>query len=158
MKTINLSRNKIAIVDDIMFELLNQFKWSYHHAGYASRTAKHIMMYRFIWEHTNGKILKGLVIDHINGNRLDNRVINLRPVTRSCNSQKRDLRDGTKKKYSVYKGVTAIKYKNSTYWMARITLGKTKSLGNFKTEIEAALAYNKAAIELYGEHAEVNSI
>lgn len=58
---------------------------------------------------------------------------------------------------SKYKGVSWVK--NINKWMARITLnGKTKCLGCFETEEEAALAYNKAASEIFGEHAYLNLV
>lgn len=85
-----------------------------------------------------------LVIDHINDNKLDNRVENLQIVTNRFNSHK------TQGKYSSkYKGVHLHKqcYKNKIYiyYQSRIMInGKKKSLGYFKNEYDAHLAYEIA--------------
>jgi len=101
----------------------------------------------------------GFLVDHINGNRLDNRKSNLRFVTNQqniFNSQKRQLiiSGGNPSKY---KGVTWMTDRNK--WRSRITLdGREFHLGVFESEQEAALAYNKAAIKFYGEYANLNKI
>lgn len=88
--------------------------------------------------------------DHWNRDTLDNRKENLRPATmgeNSCNREKYN-NNGSK-----YKGVEPI----GRQWRAKITHNKKFiSIGYFATEIEAALAYDKAAIELHGEFASVN--
>ncbi len=79
-----------------------------------------------------------LVIDHINDNKLDNRVENLQIVTNRFNSHK------TQGKYSSqYKGVYW--RKDTKKWRARILInGKNKSLGFFINEYQAHLAYQNA--------------
>lgn len=97
-------------------------------------------------------------IDHINGIRHDNRIENLRAATRSTNSQNQTVQKC--KKSSQYKGVSysnAVRMKNK--WVAYITLNKKRTyLGSFSSEEEAALAYNKKAIELFGEFAKLNEV
>ena len=89
-------------------------------------------------------------IDHINGDRRDNRIENLRPATKSENSKNRLV---SKNSTSGSKGV--IYNKRSTKpWNARIrTNGKMRSLGYYHTIEEATAVYQKAALEYHGEYA-----
>jgi len=93
-----------------------------------------------------------LVVDHINGNGLDNRKANLRPATRSqnaCNIPK------YKPSRSKYKGLTWHKARRK--WNARIRKnGKTYSLGYFDSQIPAAKAYDTAAKKLHKNFAKLN--
>lgn len=93
-------------------------------------------------------------IDHINGNRLDNRIENLRHATSVENTRNRKKPNSCKNK-SQYKGVSPSK--NPKKWRGRIKVNnKNIYLGSFDTEIEAALAYDKSAKELFGEFAKLN--
>jgi len=96
-------------------------------------------------------ILQRKGIDHINLNGLDNRLENLRVVTRSANGQNCSSKGGT----SQYKGVCwDRKYKK---WKAEITIDRrNKFLGYFDIEPEAAVAYDAAALECHGELAYLN--
>ena len=101
-----------------------------------------------------GKPQKGKVVDHINHNGLDNRKENLRLVTRSQNNQNSR---SNKNSSSQYKGVYW--YKSYNKWRAKLAhRGKSIHVGYFSCEHEAALAYNKKALELWGENAHLNEV
>jgi hypothetical protein len=90
-------------------------------------------------------------IDHKNGNGLDNRKANLREATRS--QQTANARKTSRPKSSIYKGVCRFR----GAWVARIQPdGKCIHLGTFHDEKEAALAYDNAAREMFGEFANTN--
>lgn len=106
-------------------------------------------MHRLIMNAQNGQM-----IDHINGNVLDNRKENLRLCNKSTNAMNCKVH---KHNTSGYKGVAW--HKQMKKWRAYIVINdKQKSLGLYKTKEEAAKAYNKAALELFGEFAKVNKI
>ena len=91
-------------------------------------------------------------VDHINHNGLDNRRVNLRPSSRSQNGANR-RKLGTFS--SLYKGVTWNKMARK--WKATVTRDKRqRHLGYFTDEIAAARAYDSAAVELFGEYAQLN--
>jgi len=102
-----------------------------------------------------GKPPKGNVIDHYNHNGLDNRKDNLRTVTHQQNTLNRRSSRNTSSKY---KGVCWSKGENK--WRAHIRFNKKSiHLGYFTCEKEAALAYNKKALELWGDkHTHLNKV
>lgn len=101
----------------------------------------------------------GLVVDHIDGNGLNNTRANLRVTTQANNmrnSAKYKASSGRLRCSSEYKGVHKVRDK----WRARIMIAPKKriNLGYFLSEIDAARAYNKAAQELFGEFAKLNEV
>lgn len=91
------------------------------------------------------------LVDHANGNGLDNRRANLRPATPAQNLANARPRGGA----SSFKGVTW--RADRRQWRARITAsGRRHQLGYFKTEVAAALAYDVAARTMFGEFARTN--
>ena len=92
------------------------------------------------------------LVDHANGNGLDNRRSNLRHASIAQNSQNRRPPAGSS---SPYKGVCW--NKASRKWQAGIKIdGRSRYLGLYLSEEDAALAYDKAAREAYGEFAYLN--
>jgi hypothetical protein len=89
---------------------------------------------------------KGEIVDHINRNKLDNRLSNLRLVSAKLNCYNRTIKERQ------VKGVHYDKCGNR-YRACISDANVTKKLGSFKTIIDAKIAYNKAAKEMYGENA-----
>lgn len=110
---------------------------------------KTLNAHRIAWYLQTGEDPQGMTIDHINGNRADNRFENLRIASHKENSRNRKKSDN---KTSKYKGVYW--YKRHQKWKATIGYeGRAIHLGYFHDEYEAHLAYCKAALELQGEFA-----
>ena len=149
MIRIPLTKNKCALIDDRDSHLLN-YKW-YYDQGYARKSlwVSEGKIIPILLHHTIlGCPLNKFQIDHINGDKLDNRRNNLRIVTKRENMSNLPIHR-SKNKSSKYVGVYLYKrkYKNRIYkyWLARIqTNNKTTFLGTFKTEARAANAYKKA--------------
>jgi hypothetical protein len=145
-------RGHQAIVDPEDYEMLNQYKWSLSPYGYACRNQRekgkyvaHIAMHRVIMNAP-----EGVHVDHINGDRLDNRKVNLRLATHQENLRNRGK---TKRNGSGFKGVIAERGK----WRAEIKKEKVNVfLGYYYHPLEAAMVFNKAAAEYHGEFAHLN--
>lgn len=162
MKTIPLTQGKVALVDNEDYEWLMQWKWQAHNnehrkSWYALRSVylgggRKNRINCLIWMHR--LILgtpQGMETDHINGDGLDNRRCNLRVCTRSQNAANRE-----KKRDKVgYKGVHW--HKQTNKWRPRIKVNyKSISLGLFEDQEDAARAYDRAAMQHFGEFARTN--
>lgn len=120
---------------------------SYRHINLSG---KHFAAHRIVWAMCHKRWPSG-VIDHIDGNGLNNRIANLRECTNGQNMRNRKLNCNTK---SGFKGVHLF---TDGVWRARVSLdGKKHSLGLFKTAKDAATAYDAAAIRLHGPFARTN--
>lgn len=161
MKVIKLPQNKVVIVDDEDFDHLNQWKWNIHTTkwtSYAKRinynsngTKTIVYMHRQIMGVTD----RSIVCDHIDHNGLNNQRSNLRVCSVSQNNSNRTIKKG--KTTSRFLGVYFYKPRNK--FVAKLTNNhKSNHLGYFTSEVEAALAYNKKAIETHGEFAKLNII
>lgn len=152
MKYIELTQGKFALVDDEDYKFLNKWSWSYSTYGYAIRSSP-APKKQIIWLHRQiMNCPKGLFVDHINGNPLDNRKSNLR----IC-SHKQNMQNIIKKKShsSLYKGVVWVKERKK--WVAAIHLNyKRFYIGGFENELHAAMAYDLWAIEFFGQFARTN--
>lgn len=92
-----------------------------------------------------------LVVDHINGDGLDNRRSNLRIATIAQNARNSIPRGRTK-----LKGVCLRKSRRYAVRIWNAASGVTENLGTFDTSTEAALVYDQRARELHGEYARLN--
>ena len=109
-------------------------------------------MQNAIWEREVGPIPDGFTVDHINKDRLDNRLENLRLATRSQQNQNKGLQ---KNNTSGFKGVSWSKQTNK--YRAQIMVNKQSiSLGFYTDPIEAAHIRDEAALEHFGEFAVLN--
>ena len=155
MKTIPLGNGGEALVDDEDWASLSVFSWHRNDNGYVVRGDKSSGRLTLVRMHR--QILgaqKEQHVDHINGNRVDNRRSNLRFCTRTQNMWNAGKHA---KCTSKFKGVYWLKATQK--WRAKIKVGgKHLSLGCFTDEIEAARAYNAAAKEHFGEYARLNLI
>lgn len=164
MREIQLTQGKAALVDDLDYEYLNQWKWFAHKARrtfYAVRWGKYkdgkrnyFQMHRVILGLTNPQILA----DHRDHNGLNNQRLNLRIATTKQNNANTNSRKNSTSKYL---GVNLFKCSNSggsyQYWQASIGKdGKKIHIGLFKSEEEAARVYDEAAKKYHGEFANLN--
>lgn len=146
------------IIDEENYDKIKPYRWGLAAEGYiGARLTKNdnsrTYLHRFILD-TNC-----VQVDHANGDKLDNRKSNLREVTHSENFQNQMKRQtyAGKPTTSIYKGVSLAR--KTGKWTAQIGVyGKPIVLGRFKNEVDAAHAYNKAALKYFGEFARINII
>lgn len=161
MREITLTRGLVTLVDANTFDVFSGLRWYAHTPGgnrfYAARRqyiggdrrrGLLIYLHRAIMSPS-----EGLQVDHINGNTLDNRRANLRVCTQSENLRNSGKMSGART--SRYKGVSYDIGAKS--WRAFIRAGgRVRALGCFRTEIDAAKAYDLAALSEFGQYARLN--
>ena len=139
-RNIPLTQGRFTQVADDMFEFLNSFKW-YYHNGYAERTVKNPdgkQITEYMHWYVIGKPLPGFVTDHVDGNRANNQLENLKIVTVRQNAQNSHTHRAGRLVGTTY-------FKQRQKWMARIRIdGKKKYLGLFESELAAHQAYLEA--------------
>lgn len=150
--------NLKTMVDKEDYEKFSRYRWRMNKNGYVMSSfweegkVKTKTLHRLIMEAP-----KGFDVDHIDHNRLNNMKSNLRLTTRSENMMNMGAKVN-KVGHSKYKGVSYLnreKLKNK--WTAFLKKDYVMyNLGYFATEEEAALAYDCAAIQLFGDFASLN--
>jgi len=161
MKTISLTQNKVALVDDADYNFLNCFKWYAKKMGHSYYAMRHSNI-------GNGKqkteymhrVILGFQpddkrqTDHIDGNGLNNQRSNLRVCTVTQNQQ-----------YSRKQVTGKSRYKGVNWdcrdcrWKSQIQVnGQKIHLGLFLSEVKAAQVYDVAAIKHFGEFARTNKM
>lgn len=150
MQIILLTQGFETQVSDEDFNDLNQSSWHYNNGYARQRNSEMIMMHCVI----SGRMgLIGL-IDHKDRNRLNNQRGNLRVATRSQNGANSNISSNNT---SGFKGVCWVT--KDQKWKASIQFHSRRlHLGYFDSPIEAAKAYNRAAVRLFGEFASLNQI
>ena len=149
VRYIALTKGKFAIVDAADFERLNRYKWNAMEVKgkwYARRSVPGgvVLMHREIMNAPDD-----MLVDHINGNGLDDRQANLRVCTAQQNCSNSRPREGS----SSYRGVS----RHGDKWKAELMhKGQIYRLGLFDDEVEAARARDAKALELQGEFAYLN--
>lgn len=145
------------LVDEDIAETMGRFAWKLDKDGYVirkttvnGRRGMTVRLHRAVMSCTDPRVL----IDHQDGNKLNNMRGNLREATRSQNWQNGFKR---KNRASVFRGVTW--NKRCGKWQSSIkAFGRSIYLGLFDDEHEAGHAYNRAAIERHGEFARLNPV
>lgn len=153
MKTILSTNKKEILVDDKDYAWVKNFNW--HVSSCDGVTMNKVDFNSDMPTYSLPRILMGLdfgdsrVVDHENHNRCDNRRCNLRVCTQSQNMANQRKRVGASSKY---KGVHWCK--KDKRWRAQIRVNyKTLYLGQFEKELDAAAAYDVAALTHFGEFA-----
>jgi hypothetical protein len=143
---IELTQGRVAIVDASDLAFLNKHNWCFS-KGYALRSTRPaVYMHRQLLH-----VDPGMQVDHIDGDKLNNRRSNLRIVTNQQNAW--NMKGHSK---SGFKGVVKTPQGK---WCARIYISKRLvHLGTFDTAANAALRYNEAARRHYGIYARLNIV
>jgi hypothetical protein len=154
VRSVALRHGGVTLVDAADYDRVAHMWWRVTARGYASTrtveaggTRPTIYMHRLILDAP-----RGVRVDHINGVKLDNRRANLRLCTQSQNMANIPSHRGSS---SPFKGVHWSRASNR--WVARIGVrGKKIYLGIFVDPVDAAIAYDKAALDAFGEFARLN--
>ncbi len=152
--TVTLPCGSETIVDKADEILIKGFAWKLHTNGYvyADRANLRLALHRLIAGAGEGER-----VDHHNLDRLDNRSSNLRIASASQNAANRGPDRRRAGRTSQYKGVSWASTKGR--WVVYVHVdGKTRYVGRFTDEKEAARAYDRAAVEAWGEFARLNNV
>lgn len=142
----------VALVDPTDFESVSIYKWWVNAGGYAESThyGRRVLMHRLLMEPPSDK-----VVDHINGNKLDNQRSNLRIVPGWLNSRFALLKPGAPK--------NAVRCVHGKRWAAGIVVNRAGrrnwvNLGTYRDRADAVAVYNDACDLVYGELADLKKL
>lgn len=151
-REIKLTKGQVALIDAADYEFASQFKWHAlpsHGRFYAARRISVGGVRRVLRLH---RVLvdapDDMLVDHKNGDSLDNRRDNLRICTASENSVNWHRRSA--KKSCAFRGVSR---HSATRWRVKLD---NRHLGLFADQTEAARAYDREALRVHGEFAITN--
>lgn len=156
IRTIKLINGGQTIVEKRDFAKVSLYRWFKSPGGYAYRQGWKKGKHWEVWLHrVINKTPPHLFTDHINGQKLDNRRSNLRTVNKAYNSTNRPKINRALLS-STLKGVSI--HLSTGLWRARVQDGKYQKTTYHKTEQQAALDYNRMALERFGEYAQLNKL
>ena len=160
IRYIPLTHGLYAIVDAQDYERLNRHKWharldkrsknvyaarAHYYRENGKRCCRMILMHREIMNPPDG-----MVVDHINGNGINNRRCNMRTCTQFENTHNARPRTDGKSRF-----IGVVPYKGK--WRARVNCkGRRHHVGTFTDQVEAARARDRKALELFGRFARLN--
>lgn len=148
--SITLRDGEVALIDSEDYDKVSKLTWKFLEGYAASRDGNLTRMHRLVMNCNDPNLL----VDHIDGNKLDNRKSNLRICTPSENRRNRVKKAPASSKY---KGVRLLK--SHGYYQVRITKdNKTITIGHYTNEVAAANAYNYSALEHHGEYSRLNDV
>lgn len=154
MKELSLTSGQFALIDDVDYDKVSSRRWHAYKSSnsWYCRTnigKKHISLHAFLFP-----VPKGFVVDHIDGNGLNNQRANLRQATQAENMRnQRPHRDSR----SPYKGIWRIP--GAKTWGVQIWNGRKRNyVGSFVDPLEAAKVYDFIAIQVFGQFAKVNGV
>jgi len=154
LKTFGLKLGSV-LIDDEDYCKVSSYRWNVFqkkagHAAYVKTRAgkQTLLLHRLLIQAP-----KGTIVDHINGNGLDNRKCNLQLVDSTLSSHRRKKQKGCSSKY------IGVSRHSASEWIAYIRIKRRNTrLGKFQNELAAAAAYNSKAFELYGNNAMLNNL
>ena len=158
MKQIELTKDEFALFDDEDFVTVSQHRWYLRSDGIRKYAAARVIrehrrttieMHRLVLGLNIGQ---KIMVDHIDGNGLNNQKTNLRLANDSQNQMNQRPRRGCT---SEYKGVS--RCSETGMWRSKIVVARKQIyLGRYKDERKAAQAYDEAAERLFGQFARLN--
>jgi hypothetical protein len=151
MKSITMTNGVRTIVDDDMHEMYGKYNWTQHTKGFACRSMKMEGKWKTVFLHRLVmNVPQGKEVDHINGDRLDNKKSNLRICSREDNAKNR------MKRYDSQQPFKGIRLRKGRWEVNLQCDKKAYYLGRYNTAIEAAKVYDKYAKKYFGQFARFN--